>query len=157
MHPEDVSGTIVKSNSNWLASPSSKVIAGAQHTLLFARTTAPLSYTSNRRVVRTVGKDHSMFRQVVMYRWGDGVSNEMKQAFRDGMESLRDIPELLAMKSGDDAGHFEGNFDFVAVMDFADFKSARDYVANPIHQAYIRDHASQVVGERVIVQHDWTE
>ena len=37
---------------------------------------------------------------------------------------------------------------------WADFSSVRDYVAHPIHQAHIRDHASQVIGERVIVQHD---
>ena len=60
-----------------------------------------------------------MFRQVVVCRWSKDVSDEGKQAFRDAMESLRDIPELLAMKFGDDAGHFEGNFDFAAVMDFA--------------------------------------
>ena len=41
-------------------------------------------------------------------------------------------------------------------MDFADFDSARTYVAHPLHQTYIREHASKVVGERVIVQHDWT-
>lgn len=56
---------------------------------------------------------------------------------------------------GDDAGHFEGNFDLVAVMDFADFDSARLYVQHPLHQAYVRDHAAKVVGERVIVQHEW--
>jgi hypothetical protein len=98
-----------------------------------------------------------MFRQVVMYRWKHDVTDEQKDAFRDAMERLRDIPEMLAMKFGDDAGHFEGNFDFVAVMDFADFDGARVYVANPIHQAFIRDHASHVIGERVIVQHDWVE
>jgi antirestriction protein ArdC len=59
------------------------------------------------------------------------------------------------MAYGDDAGHFEGNFDFVMVSDFESFASARQYVAHPLHQAYVRDHASQVVGERVVVQHDW--
>ena len=49
-----------------------------------------------------------MFRQVVAYRWVDGVS-----------------PELLAMTCGDDTGHFDDNFDFVVVADFADFASAR--------------------------------
>jgi hypothetical protein len=43
-----------------------------------------------------------------------------------------------------------------AVMDFADFASARTYVEHPVHQTYIRDHASKVVGDRVVVQHDWT-
>lgn len=57
---------------------------------------------------------------------------------------------------GDDARHFEGNFDLAAVMDFADFDSARVYVQHPLHQAYVHDHASKVVAERVIVQHEWT-
>lgn len=96
-----------------------------------------------------------MFRQVVATRWADGVSPQAKQAFRDAVEGLRAIPELLALTSGDDAGHFEDNFDFVAVMDFADFASARRYVEHPLHQAYVRDHASKVVGQRVIVQHEW--
>lgn len=96
-----------------------------------------------------------MFRQVISITWAEGVPDDAKQAYRDALEGLRVIPELLAMTWGDDARHFEGNFDFVVVMDFADFASARRYVENPIHQAYVRDHASQVAGQRVVVQHDW--
>jgi len=97
-----------------------------------------------------------MFRQVVAIRWAENVSGADKQGYRDAIEALRTIPELLDLTWGDDAGHFEGNFDFVAVMDFADFDSARVYVQHPVHQAYVHDHASKVIGERVIVQHDWT-
>ena len=97
-----------------------------------------------------------MFRQVVAIRWVEGVSVEDKQEYRDALDALREIPELLALTWGDDAGHFDGNFDLVAVMDFADFDSARVYVQHPLHQTYVHDHASKVVGERVIVQHDWT-
>jgi hypothetical protein len=96
-----------------------------------------------------------MFRQVVAIRWADDVTPEARQAFRDALDGLRAIPELLALTCGDDAGHFDDNFDFVTVMDFADFAAARRYVAHPLHQAYVRDHASQVTGERVVVQHDW--
>jgi stress responsive alpha/beta barrel protein len=96
-----------------------------------------------------------MFRQVVVCRWAEGVSPDSKEAFRDAIEGLRAIPELLALTCGDDAGHFDDNFDFVAVMDFADFASARRYVEHPLHQAYVRDHASQVIGQRVVVQHEW--
>jgi hypothetical protein len=96
-----------------------------------------------------------MFRQVVVITWADGVSPEAKQGFRDALDRLRAIPELLTLTYGDDAGHFDGNFDFVAVMDFDDFAAARRYVDHPLHQSYIRDHASQVVGQRVIVQHEW--
>ncbi len=97
-----------------------------------------------------------MFRQVVAFTWTEDASREAKQAYRDALDGLRAIPELLAMTWGDDAGHFDDNFDFVAVMDFADFSAARRYVANPLHQDYLRDHASQVVSQRVVVQHDWT-
>jgi hypothetical protein len=96
-----------------------------------------------------------VFRQVISITWADGVSPEAKQAYRDALAGLREIPELLALTFGDDAGHFEGNFDFVAVMDFADFATARRYVEHPRHQSYVRDHASHVVGQRVVVQHDW--
>jgi hypothetical protein len=41
-------------------------------------------------------------------------------------------------------------------MDFADFASACSYVEHPLHQTYIRDHASKVISDQVIVQHDWT-
>ncbi len=97
-----------------------------------------------------------MFRQIVAIRWVDNVSPEAKQGYRDALDALRAIPELLALTWGDDARHFEGNFDFAAVMDFADFASARSYVEHPLHQTYIRDHASKVISDRVIVQHDWT-
>jgi catechol 2,3-dioxygenase-like lactoylglutathione lyase family enzyme len=68
---------------------------------------------------------------------------------------LRVIPELTCLTLGDDAGHFEDNHDFVAVLDFADFAAARRYVGDERHQAFVRDHAVKVVGERVVVQHDW--
>jgi antirestriction protein ArdC len=96
-----------------------------------------------------------MFRQVIVCQWAQGASPEAKQAYRDALDGLRAIPELLAMRWGDDAGHFEGNFDFVVVADFADFASARRYVAHPLHQAYVRDHASKTIGQRIVVQHDW--
>ena len=97
-----------------------------------------------------------MFRQVISVQWREDVTDAQKQAYREALDGLRVIPELLAMTWGDDARHFEGNFDFVAVMDFADFASARTYVEHPVHQAYVRDHASRVLAERVVVQHEWT-
>ena len=81
-----------------------------------------------------------------------GLINAHQHLYQVG---LRAIPELLALDFGDDAGHFEGNYDFVAIMDFADFASARVYVENPLHQSYIREHASKVIGGRVVVQYDW--
>jgi catechol 2,3-dioxygenase-like lactoylglutathione lyase family enzyme len=96
-----------------------------------------------------------VFRQVVAHRWAPGTDDAARAGFRDAMESLRAIPELVALRHGDDAGHFVGNHDYVAVLDFADFATARRYVASDIHQAFIRDHATVVVDARVVVQHDW--
>ncbi len=96
-----------------------------------------------------------VFRQVVAYRWADGLSDEAKAAFREAFAGLRPIPELTSLRFADDAKHFEGNFDAVAVMDFPDFAAARRYVADERHQTYIRDFASKMIGERVVVQHDW--
>jgi hypothetical protein len=96
-----------------------------------------------------------MFRQVISMRWADGVGEEQKQGYRDALDGLRSIPELIALTWGDDAGIFEGNFDFVAVMDFQDFPAARRYVEHPLHQRYVQDHAVPLIGERVVVQHEW--
>ena len=96
-----------------------------------------------------------MFRQVISIRWAESVTDQQKQAYREALDGLRSIPELTELRWGDDAGIFEGNFDFVAVMDFPDFAAARRYVEHPLHQAYIRDHAQVVIAERVVVQHEW--
>lgn len=96
-----------------------------------------------------------MFRQVIAYRWKDGVTDDDKAGFRAAFAGLREIPELIGLRFADDARHFEGNHDVVAVMDFPDFAAARRYVADERHQAYIREFASQMIGERVVVQHDW--
>ena len=96
-----------------------------------------------------------MFRQVVSFRWAEGVTDEAKAAFRVAFAGLQAIPELSSMRFADDAQYFDGNFDAVAVMDFPDFTAARRYVADDRHQAYVRDFASKMIGERVVVQHDW--
>jgi catechol 2,3-dioxygenase-like lactoylglutathione lyase family enzyme len=96
-----------------------------------------------------------VFRQVVAYRWVEGVTDESKAAFRESLAGLRAIPELTSLRFADDSRYFEGNFDVVAVMDFPDFVLARRYVADERHQVYIRDFASKLIGERVVVQHDW--
>ena len=98
-----------------------------------------------------------MFRQVISIRWADGVTEVQKQGYRDALDALRAIPELAALRWGDDAGIFEGNFDLVSVMDFEDVAAARRYVDHPLHQRYIQDHARPLVGERVVVQHEWAD
>ena len=96
-----------------------------------------------------------MFRQVIAYRWAEGVTDEDKAAFRETFSGLRAIPELTSLRFAEDARYFDGNFDVTAVMDFPDFVAARRYVADERHQTYVRVFASTMIGERVVVQHDW--
>jgi catechol 2,3-dioxygenase-like lactoylglutathione lyase family enzyme len=96
-----------------------------------------------------------VFRQVVAHRWAPGTDDAARAGFRASMESLRAIPELVALRHGDDVARFEGNHDYVAVLDFADFAAARRYVDAELHQAFVRDHARVVVDQRVVVQHEW--
>jgi len=95
-----------------------------------------------------------VFRQVVAIRWKDSVSEDARAVYRNALDGLRGVPQLVSLVWCDDARHFEGNHDLVAVMDFEDFASARIYTEHPLHQAYLVE-ARQVVGERVVVQHDW--
>jgi catechol 2,3-dioxygenase-like lactoylglutathione lyase family enzyme len=96
-----------------------------------------------------------MFRQVVAHRWSEGLDDEAKEAFRAALHALRGIPELVELQAGDDAGHFADNFDYVAVMDFADFGAARRYLEHPLHRSFIDHHARGCLAERVVVQHNW--
>jgi hypothetical protein len=96
-----------------------------------------------------------MFRQVVAHRWSAGLGEEAKEAFRTALLALREIPELVELQAGDDAGHFAGNFDYVAVLDFADFAAARRYAEHPLHRSFIEHHARTCLADRVVVQHTW--
>jgi catechol 2,3-dioxygenase-like lactoylglutathione lyase family enzyme len=96
-----------------------------------------------------------VFRQVVAHRWSPRADAAARDGFRAAMESLRAVPELVSLHHADDAGHFAGNHDYIAVLDFPDFAAARRYVATPLHQAFVREHAASAVDCRVVVQHDW--
>ncbi|MDQ1662576.1 MAG: hypothetical protein QOJ68_2556 [Blastococcus sp.] len=96
-----------------------------------------------------------MFRQVVAHRWSPRADAAARDGFRAAMDSLRAVPELVSLNHGDDAGHFADNHDYVAVLDFPDFAAARRYVGSPVHQAFVREHATSAVDCRVVVQHDW--
>jgi hypothetical protein len=59
-----------------------------------------------------------VFRQVVAHRWLPGTDAAARAGFRTAMESLRAIPELVALRHGDQGQFFAGNHDYVAVTDF---------------------------------------
>lgn len=96
-----------------------------------------------------------MFRQVVCQTWAAGVTEGQKLGFREALTALGAIPEVVSIRVGADAGLFEGNYDVVSVLDFADFVSARRYVEHPDHQAFVATWSRPFTDQRVIVQHEW--
>lgn len=96
-----------------------------------------------------------MFRQVVAQTWAEGVGDEQRQGFLAALEGLRAIPEVVDLRVGADLSLFEGNYDVVAVLDFADLPAARRYVEHPDHQAFIATWSRPLTDRRVIVQHEW--
>lgn len=95
-----------------------------------------------------------MFRQVIAHRWSDGVSAERRAAFQVAVAELGQIPEVSSVIAGPDLRLFDGNHDFVTVLDFPDAGAAARYVAHPIHQAFISRHRGSL-RDRVVVQHEW--
>lgn len=96
-----------------------------------------------------------MFRQVVMFRWVEGTPPAARQAYRQALAGLRQIPEVVNSVTGDDAGHAEGDFNFVVAMDFDDVDTYERYKDHQLHRDFVHDHAERVVGEMVRVQHEW--
>lgn len=96
-----------------------------------------------------------MFRQVVSQTWAAGVTEDQKQGFIDALTALGAIPEVTSIRVGTDAGLFEGNYDVVSVLDFADFASARRYVEHPDHQGFVANWSRPHTDQRVVVQHEW--
>lgn len=98
-----------------------------------------------------------MFRQVIAYRWADGVTEDAQAACQNALDGLRAIPELTSLQFADDARHFEGNFDVVAVGDLAgvhhvtvpvsDVARSRDWYARAFDLAVLDESIDDAAGE----------
>ena len=75
-----------------------------------------------------------MLRHVVLFRWGDGTTQEDTQAIRTALGRLPDrVPSLRDYRFGHDAGLVEGNWHFAVVADFDDEAGWRAYRDHPEH------------------------
>jgi hypothetical protein len=61
----------------------------------------------------------TLFCQVVARKWPARLGDQANEACRAPLTGLAGNPSAPG-RSGDDAGHFDSNFDYVAVLDFAD-------------------------------------
>lgn len=93
--------------------------------------------------------------QVVSQTWAASVTEDQKQGFIEALTGLGAVPDVASIRAGADAGLFEGNYDVVSVLDFADLASARRYVEHPNHQAFLATWSRPYTDKRVVVQHEW--
>ncbi|MDQ3943729.1 MAG: Dabb family protein [Actinomycetota bacterium] len=97
-----------------------------------------------------------MFRHVVMVSFTEEVTEDQKQALRDGLATMPEqIPEVRAYRFGDDAGLNDDNYDFVVVADFEDRDGFLTYRDHPAHQKLVVDLLRPIVARRASVQHEW--
>lgn len=96
-----------------------------------------------------------MFRHVVMFRWADSATDEVRRATREGLATLPDrVPGVRSFRFGDDAGLAEGNFDVAVVADFDDVAAYQAYATHPAHVELVTDLLRPHITDRAAVQHE---
>jgi hypothetical protein len=82
-----------------------------------------------------------MIRHVVMFRWKDTFTDEIRQQWLTGLEGMRgNIPGLLALAHGPDTMATERSWDHVIIADFASREDIAVYNTHPLHEA-IKPHS----------------
>jgi len=77
-----------------------------------------------------------MLRHVVLLKFNETCSEAQVQALVDGMNGLAgQVPQLLSLKHGKDAGLSGGDYDYALVADFASEADYAAYLAHPAHRA----------------------
>ena len=96
-----------------------------------------------------------MFRHVVLFTWGDAVTEEHK---REVDAELRKLPgtieEVRDYRVGPDAGLNPGNRDFAVVADFDDAAGYLVYRDHPLHRALVEKYITGHATERAALQYE---
>ena len=97
-----------------------------------------------------------MIRHCVTFRFEDSVTDaeiaELSAAL-DGLPAA--IPEIVTYRHGRDLGLAPSNFDYSITADFANVDDFAVYRDHPEHQAFIAEHITGRVAERVAVQFEY--
>jgi hypothetical protein len=77
-----------------------------------------------------------MIRHVVMFRWKDSFTEEIRTQWVEGLERLQgNIPGLVSLDHGPDVLSTEKSWDHVIIADFADREALAVYNTHPLHEA----------------------
>jgi hypothetical protein len=92
-------------------------------------------------------------RHVVLFRFGEGTTDEQVQALADGLDGMpKAVGVMLDYRHGRDLGINEASYDYAVVGDFATVDDYLTYRDHPDHRALIRDLVTPIVAERFSVQ-----
>jgi hypothetical protein len=77
-----------------------------------------------------------MIRHIVMFRWKDSFTDEVRASWIAGLEQLEgNIPGLLSLAHGSDVLKTDRSWDHVIVADFQDRNALAVYNIHPLHEA----------------------
>jgi len=96
-----------------------------------------------------------MFRHCVMFNWNDDATDEAKAAVSAGLDELAKLDVAVAYHHGPDAGVSDGNWDYVAVGDFASVEDYQVYATDADHVALITDLIRPNINGRAAVQYEF--
>lgn len=88
-----------------------------------------------------------------MFTWADHASDEAKAAVSAGLDGLADLACVSEYRHGPDAGVSEGNWDYVAVGDFATVEDYQAYAQDAGHQKLIAEVIKPNISARAAVQY----
>ena len=87
-------------------------------------------------------------------QWTEESTPEQRSAAVEAVRALPDVvPTIRALSCGTDAGVAEGNFDFVAVVDFDDRAGYQTYASHPDHVRVIVELLRPIAAQRAAVQY----
>jgi hypothetical protein len=96
-----------------------------------------------------------VFRHCVMFTWADNVSDTTKAAISAGLDELAELDCVTAYQHGPDAGISDGNWDYIAVGDFASVEDYRTYATDAGHLLLITDLIKPNISGRAAVQYEF--
>jgi len=95
----------------------------------------------------------SGFRQVLLLRWRPETEPAARSATLAAALALPgETVEVLGVEVAEGRG-FEGTWDAVIVMNFADEAAWRRYLEHPAHRAFVADHSLPTIAERAVIHH----
>jgi len=90
-----------------------------------------------------------------MFTWNDAATDEAKAAIRAGLDGLAKLDAVAAYHHGPDAGISDGNWDYVAVGDFASVGDYQIYATDAGHLTLINDLIKPNISGRAAVQYEF--